>query len=416
MQHTAPFHWAVGIENTFIPQERPGLRALEEYELTQHYQLWRADIDRAAELGISHIRWGIPWYRVNPQPGRYVWDWVDEVLDYLVNQKGIQPILDLMHYGAPLWLENAFLNADYPQYVAEYAGAVAERYRDLVRYYTPLNEPTVNAAFCGRRGEWPPYLEGEDGYVKLLLPIIRGMVQTVETVRQADPEAIFVQVEALGWLWTEDERLQAEVERRLAHTYLAFDLFSGRVDTGHLLWPYLRQHGTTENDLAWLQERAVAVDVLGVNLYPWSGGELVMGPDGLAQRRGELNGYHLADVLRHTWQRYKLPMMITETSARRDVSGRSQWMDETISATAAVRAEGIPVTGYTWFPVMTMIDWEYRRTSKPLADYLLHLGLWDSAFDEDGVLQRHPTPLVEKFRRQVAQGSPRRLAKSEEGS
>jgi beta-glucosidase/6-phospho-beta-glucosidase/beta-galactosidase len=293
---------------------------------------------------------------------------------------------------------------------------VAERYRDLVRYYTPLNEPTVNAAFCGRRGEWPPYLEGEDGYVKLLLPIIRGMVQTVETVRQADPEAIFVQVEALGWLWTEDERLQAEVERRLAHTYLAFDLFSGRVDTGHLLWPYLRQHGTTENDLAWLQERAVAVDVLGVNLYPWSGGELVMGPDGLAQRRGELNGYHLADVLRHTWQRYKLPMMITETSARRDVSGRSQWMDETISATAAVRAEGIPVTGYTWFPVMTMIDWEYRRTSKPLADYLLHLGLWDSAFDEDGVLQRHPTPLVEKFRRQVAQGSPRRLAKSEEGS
>jgi beta-glucosidase/6-phospho-beta-glucosidase/beta-galactosidase len=406
----------VGIENTFIPQERPGLRALEEYELTQHYQLWRADIDRAAELGISHIRWGIPWYRVNPQPGRYVWDWVDEVLDYLVNQKGIQPILDLMHYGAPLWLENAFLNADYPQYVAEYAGAVAERYRDLVRYYTPLNEPTVNAAFCGRRGEWPPYLEGEDGYVKLLLPIIRGMVQTVETVRQADPEAIFVQVEALGWLWTEDERLQAEVERRLAHTYLAFDLFSGRVDTGHLLWPYLRQHGTTENDLAWLQERAVAVDVLGVNLYPWSGGELVMGPDGLAQRRGELNGYHLADVLRHTWQRYKLPMMITETSARRDVSGRSQWMDETISATAAVRAEGIPVTGYTWFPVMTMIDWEYRRTSKPLADYLLHLGLWDSAFDEDGVLQRHPTPLVEKFRRQVAQGSPRRLAKSEEGS
>jgi beta-glucosidase/6-phospho-beta-glucosidase/beta-galactosidase len=406
MYQTDTFHWAVGIENTFIPQERSGLRALEEYDLTQHYQLWCEDIDRAADLGVSLIRWGIPWYRVNPKPGRYDWAWVDEVLDYLVNQKGIQPIVDLMHYGTPLWLKNSFLNADYPQYVAEYAHKVAERYGRLVRYYTPLNEPTVNAEFCGRRGEWPPYLEGEAGYVKILLPIVRGMVRTTSAVREADPDAIFVQVEALGWGWTQDERLQAEVARRLAHTYLAFDLSTGRVDTAHLLWPYLRQHGVTEKNLAWLRERAGAVDVLGVNLYPWSGGEVVMGPDGRAQLRGELNGYHLADVLRQTWNRYHIPLMVTETSARRDVDGRSQWMEETITAVATVRAEDIPVVGYTWFPMMTMIDWEYRRTDKPLADYLLHLGLWDSAFDENGVLQREATPLVEKFRRYVAQGSP----------
>ncbi|MBK8129195.1 MAG: hypothetical protein IPK53_09850 [bacterium] len=69
--------------------------------------------------------------------------------------------------------------------------------------------------------------------------------RTVSTVREADPDAIFVQVEALGWGWTQDEQLQAEVAWRLAHTYLAFDLFTGRVDTTHLLWPYLRQHGVT---------------------------------------------------------------------------------------------------------------------------------------------------------------------------
>lgn len=406
MYQTDTFHWAVGIENTFIPQERSGLRALEEYCLTQHYQLWREDIDRAADLGVSHIRWGIPWYRVNPKPGQYDWDWVDEVLDYLVNQKGIQPIVDLMHYGTPLWLENSFLNADYPQYVAEYAHAVAERYGRLVRYYTPLNEPTVNAEFCGRCGEWPPYLEGEDGYVKVLLPIVRGMVRTTSAVREADPNAIFVQVEALGWGWTEDEQMQAEVARRLAHTYLAFDLFTGRVDTAHPLWPYLRQHGVTENDLAWLREQAGAVDVFGVNLYPWSGGEAVMGPDG-SQLRGELNGYHLADVLRYTWERYQIPLMITETSARRDVNGRARWMEETTTAVATVRTEGIPVVGYTWFPMITMIDWEYRRSDRPLADYLLHLGLWDSAFDKNGVLQREVTPLVEKYRRYVAQGNPK---------
>lgn len=400
------FHWAVGIENTFIPQAHPGLRPLEEYDLTQHYQLWREDIDRAASLGISHIRWGIPWYRVNPQPGRFDWGWVDKVLDYLVNTKGIQPILDLMHYGTPFWLENAFLNPDYPSHVADYAFAAAERYGHLIRYYTPLNEPTVNAEFCGRRGEWPPYLEGETGYLKVLLPIVRGMVHTTAAVRQADPDAVFVQVEAMGWFWSRDERLQAEVAQRLAHTCLAFDLFTGRVDPKHHLWPYLYQHGVTEDDLAWFSEQAAQVDVLGVNLYPWSGGEVVAGTNGRTRIAGELNGYHLADLLRHAWQRYRMPMMITETSARRDVNGRAQWMDETISAVASARAEGIPVTGYTWFPMMTMIDWEYRRTEEPLADYLLHLGLWDATFDEGGVLQRQPTALVDKFRRYVAQGYP----------
>lgn len=406
MNHSNDFHWAVGIENTFIPQERPGLRALEEYELTQHYRLWREDIDRAADLGVSHIRWGVPWYRVNPQPGQFEWGWVDEVLDYLVNRKGIAPIVDLMHYGTPLWMENAFLEPDYPQHVANYAHTFATRYGELVRYYTPLNEPTVNAEFCGLNGQWPPYLTGESGFVQVLLPIVRGMVLTTAAVRAADPDARFVQVEALGWVWTHDERLQERVETHLARTYLAFDLFTGRVDGNHLLTPFLLQHGAPQNDLIWLQEHAQQVDVLGVNLYPWSGGEWVMGEDGRPHKHGELNGYHLADVLRQAWQRYGLPLMVTETSAKRDIDGRAQWMDETIAAVGQVHGEGIPIIGYTWFPMMTMVDWRYRMEDRPLADYLLHLGLWDASFDEAGILQRHPTPLVERYRNYISSGLP----------
>ena len=403
MDHNVDFLWAVGIENTFIPQEKAGLRALEEYELTQHYQFWREDIDRAASLGVAAIRWGIPWYRVNPRPGVYDWAWVDEVLDYLVVQKGIQPIVDLMHYGTPLWLENSFLNADYPRLVADYAYEVARRYGDLVRYYTPLNEPGVNAEYAGRRGEWPPYLQGDRGYVATLMPIVHGMALTAEAIRAADPDAVLVQVEAFGWHWTKDPTVQPVVARLMAHTLLPFDLFTGRVDENHLLWPALLENGATETELAWLREHPSQVDVLGVNLYPWSGGRSV---SGTSRRFGELNGYHLADVLRFVWNRYQLPLMVTETSARRRVPGRAQWMDETITAVATVRAEGIPVVGYTWFPMMTMIDWAYRLTNRPLSRYLLHLGLWDSRFDKDGILQRHETPLVAQYRRYVAQGVP----------
>jgi beta-glucosidase len=428
------FYWAAGIENTFIPQRRAGLRSLDEYELTQHYQLWREDLDRIASLGVSHLRWGIPWYRVNPAPGRYQWQWVDDVLDYMINVKGIQPILDLVHYGTPQWLDNAFLNHDYPQRVAEYTAAVVERYGRMIRFYTPLNEPTVNADLCGLIGRWPPYLEGGDGYVKVLLQLIRGMVRTAATIRELQPDAVLVQVEALGLLWSRDPELAGLVAKGQAHHYLAFDLFTGRVDERHLLWPFLRQHGVGEHDLAWLQEHAVKVDILGVNLYPWSGGEVVM--YGRRQRplrlanlldlnfapwmmtekavtvqggphvRRRLTGYHLADVLRDAWARYQIPMMITETSARRDVAGRRQWMEETITAVQNIRGEGIPVVGYTWFPALTMIDWSYRSGRRPLAHYLLHLGLWDSELDEQGVLQRRPTELVEQYCRYVNAGPP----------
>ena len=31
-------HLGLGIEDTFVPQERPGERAIDEYELTEHYE------------------------------------------------------------------------------------------------------------------------------------------------------------------------------------------------------------------------------------------------------------------------------------------------------------------------------------------------------------------------------------------
>ena len=59
------------------------MRRLDEYELTQHYQYWREDLDLLARSGADSLRWGIPWYRVEPEPGRFEWDWVDRVVDHI---------------------------------------------------------------------------------------------------------------------------------------------------------------------------------------------------------------------------------------------------------------------------------------------------------------------------------------------
>ena len=106
-----PFRYGVGIEDTFIAFEEPGRRKLDEYELTQHYQFWQRDLALVAESGADTLRWGIPWYRVEPSPGVFRWDWVDRVVEAIAGH-GLTCMVDLMHYGTPLWLENSFLHPD----------------------------------------------------------------------------------------------------------------------------------------------------------------------------------------------------------------------------------------------------------------------------------------------------------------
>lgn len=392
------FVWCVGIEDTFVPEIRSGMRALDEYDLMQHYRLWQSDFDLAAELGVSHIRWGVPWYRVNPEPGKFEWKWIDQVLEYLVVKKGIQPIVDLMHYGTPLWLENSFINASYPERVAEYAFAFASRYKDLVRFYTPLNEPTVNAEFCGKRGEWPPYLVGNDGYVKLLIPVVRGTVLSARAIRDADADAILIQVEALGKAWTSDERLITLTTNWCEDRYLGYDLMTGTFSARSHLYGFLQQHGVTDNALCWFEDHAIKADVLGVNFYPISGGEFVTGADGKPELKIGLSANVVSEVLQSAWNRYKAPLMLTETGITAlQLAERKDWMDGTVTAVRQTINSGIPVVGYTWWPLFDMADWAYRLGTKPLTSYIFKGGLWTCKVDKAGVMTRSRNALADRY-------------------
>ncbi len=398
----AEFRWAVGIENTFIPHTRAGHRRLDEYELMDHYRLWRDDLDRAADLGISTIRYGIPWYKVNPRPGVFDWSWTDEVIEHLVVTKGLEPIVDLMHYGTPLWLDNHFVNASYPRRVAEYAERFAERYGSAVHSYTPLNEPAVTAAFCGRDGRWPPYLSGDDGFVKVLLSLAEGMVRTAEALRASRPDTTLVHVEDVGLTLAATRAMAGAAAEAQLDRLLPLDLACGKVTPGHPRYGWLVEHGADERQLALVADRAPRWDVLGVNFYPWSNRRISRARDGSTRARMvPTPAPSLADALRLVHGRYGLPLMVTETSATGTHLERARWMHETLGAVRQARSEGLPIVGYTWFPMFTMVEWKYRWSRKGLEEHLLHLGLYD-VLPRDGRMDREPTPLVDAYRRHVA--------------
>jgi beta-glucosidase len=368
------FVWAVGIENTFIGQtERIGERPLDEFALTHHYQYWREDLDRCASLGARAIRYGMPWYKVEPVKGQFDWQWADRAIDHACSL-GLEIIFDLMHYGVPFWLDNQFLNTDYEKHVADWAHAVAHRYRDRIRYHTPFNETLVCTEFAGLRGMWPPYLRGHDGQVKLLRNIARGMTLSIEAIRAARPDAVIVQVDAAGEVLPDTPDLQAQADIETAKTFVGSDLVVGFVDGKHILCDWLLRHGMSEADLDWHRSRPQVLDIVGTNYYPEvSQRKLVRYEDELLQRPISGRGEGMKRSIKQFAERYGKPVMVTESSLNGTIAERAQWLREAAVAVAEARAEGLPLVGFTWFPVLDLIDWVYRA-GRPFEDYITRMG------------------------------------------
>jgi beta-glucosidase/6-phospho-beta-glucosidase/beta-galactosidase len=396
------FLWASGIEDTFVPQTRPGHRALDEYQLLGHYQHWREDLALGCELGLKAIRWGVPWYRVEPLPGEFDWRWTDEVIPYLVEELGITPIIDLMHYGCPFWMYHEFINPDYPALVARYAAAFAERYGRWVRWYTPLNEPLVNSAWCGQRGIWPPYLRGDRGYLRVMLQLARGIQQTVNALKAVDPEAVMFHVEATGISRSGEADFQPRVAREQVRGFLCYDLITGRVTPEHPLFDWLTtENGFTPKELAAIALNPIALDVIGLNFYPqWSTKEIRRDKHGKpVYKVVDKTGTGFARLVETYYDRYQAPIVITETSARGSSKVRMNWLDTSLAAIKEMRGRGVPVLGYTWFPMFTMFDWKYRLGRAPLEKYRLELGFYRLG----SVAHRwEKTDLVERWRSYVS--------------
>ena len=399
------FLWSAGIEDTFIVDPWPATgRTLDEYELTGHYEHALEDIGLMRELGVRVTRYGIPWHRINPARGKWVWDWTDRSLNYLL-EMGIEPIVDLVHYGVPEWINGAFLNPDFPEHMAEYAARVAERFKGRIFGYTPLNEPRITAWYCGKLGWWPPYRKGWRGFAEVMLGICRGIVRSVEALGGVDPEIVPVHVDATDLYETVDRSLKHEVKRRQEIVFLALDLISGKIVSGHPLHDWLLGLGVSEEKLDWFKEHAIELPVIGINLYPmYSRKILAASARGLRIRMP----YSSAEIVERLgemyWQRYRRPLLIAETASVGSVKRRQEWLESSVAAVGKLRARGVAMVGYTWWPMLGIVTWAYRQGTNPTEYYLKRMGLWDLDPRPGAGLQRIKTPLVDIYRKIVAAG------------
>ena len=362
-----PELWA-GAECTV---NRVGERYLDQLELNGHAR--RAeDLELFKWLGVAAVRYPVLWERTAPGELRDAdWSWPDARLGGL-RELGIRPIVGLLHHGSGP-RHTSLADADFPEKLSAYARAVAERY-PWVEDYTPVNEPLTTARFSGLYGLWYPHGRDDRTFARALLTQLRGVVLAMREVRAVNPAARLVQTEDVGRSFSTNRlRYQAEFENE--RRWLTFDLLSGRVTRGHAMWDYLRWAGVSRRDIEWFVENACPPSVVGVNYYVTSerfldervgrypphthggnGRDAYADVEAVRVRAEGLSGARA--VLSEVWERYGLPLAVTEAHMGCTRDEQMRWLAELWADACSLGAEGANVLAVTAWAVFGSYDWD----------------------------------------------------------
>lgn len=355
-------------------------RVRDEYfsQLERNGHAGRAcDIDRFASLGIRAIRYPILWERTAPNGlDEADWTWPDERLPAL-RAAGITPIAGLLHHGSGP-RHTSLVDPGFAEELAAYAGAVAARYPWL-EYYTPVNEPCTTARFAGLYGVWYPHGRDDRTFLQALLNQCRATVLSMRAIRAVNPHAKLVQTDDLGKTYS-TPKLAHVAEFYNERRWLAWDLLCGMVGPDHKLWDYLLRSGIAAEEFLWFRANPCPPDVIGVNYYVTSERWLDHRPGRYPEHhRGVADGIPCADIeasrvlatptagiaplLGEVWERYGLPMAVTEAHIDANREDQLRWLLEIWEGAQQARANGADVRAVTVWSLLGSFDWNCLVTA-----------------------------------------------------
>jgi dTDP-4-dehydrorhamnose reductase len=325
------------------------------------------DLQRFAELGVKALRYPVLWERAGPErPGAYDFSWSDTRLAEL-QRLGIRPILGLLHHGSgPSY--TSLIDPELPRHFADYARAVAERYPH-VEDWTPVNEPLTTARFAGLYGHWFPHGRDEATFLACLVTEIEATIAAMRAIRQVTPGARLVQTDDVGDNYGTPE-MQPLVDHYNARRWLGWDLLAGRVAEDHYYWPWIEDAGLTDRVKAICADPCPP-DIIGVNHYITSDRFL----DHRVERYPDLKkpeiGFHdftaarvmdppppgLGSVLRQAWERYGIPVAVTESHLGCTREEQMRWLAESWNTCLRLKGEGVNVHALTAWALLGNYDW-----------------------------------------------------------
>jgi beta-glucosidase len=344
-----------------------------------HYHRYKEDVVLMAELGLDAYRFSVSWPRVIPNgvgpvnpAGLAFYDrLVDELLDH-----DITPHVTLYHWDLPQALEDA---GGWPvrstaEAFAEYAGIVAERLGDRVRYFATLNEPYVVSHLGYRIGIHAPGRREPRAALAAAHHLLVAHGLAVEQLRSAAPGA------AVGIVLDFDPQHPtsghpldlelAQVNHDHSNRWFLDPITGhGYPAEGIKTWGWELSE-VLDGDLALI---AAPIDFLGVNYYsrsvvrsPLLPALEVTSPPERTTMGWEVYPRGLTDVLEFVASRTgELPLFISENGAAYPLHPgdptadpeRVHFLQRHLMAALTALERGVPLAGYFVWSLLDNFEW-----------------------------------------------------------
>lgn len=348
-------------------------------EACDSYHKWREDIALMKEIGLKSYRFSISWSRVIPQEGivnpkgvKFYSDFVDGLLE-----AGIEPMITLYHWDLPMWAyEKGGWESDISEDFRFFAKVMTEALSDRAKWWITFNEPQVFVGACFTLGNGAPFKKlDENGIGKVSRHVMLAHGKAVMAIREAAKQPVKVGFAQAAKCFTPWGPSEEEIEEARYHTMDGYVTVRGNIwwtdpmvlgQAPDSLKPHLQA-----GDLEIIHQ---PLDFFGFNCYQslnYTESYKFNPPTPRGLPLTAMNWRISPEVLywiaRFFYERYKLPMVITENGmANLDfvmMDGKvhdPQRCDFIIRYLAGVKKaveEGIPILGYQYWSIMDNYEW-----------------------------------------------------------
>jgi hypothetical protein len=300
-----------------------------QLEITGHAQQLESDYRLfREEFGLRLFRDGAWLARSYPSPGTFDWSHLDRLAE--VSRREVY--LSLCHYEWLPWItEEDLWCGRVIGLMAEFAGAVATRYRGRFAAYVPVVESGYWTAMMTDWGRWWPAVRGgkRRRWWELYTVVGRMLVAMARACREADPETPI----ALNEPWAWHPHVSLHDQARPFYTLLGREDPAAARETGIQDWG---------GDPSLLQ-------IVGLNFY---------------NNWGVDQGWPLSRLIleaRREFPDQRLIMGETGNCHFSHCFTVKAWLELLDEQVGQANAEGARLEAVTWAPILTLGDFDWGR-------------------------------------------------------
>lgn len=194
---TSSFQIEGGIKNDIYDWEKEGRFKNNGYNpqiknATDHWNLWKSDFKILKELGLNSYRFSLEWARIEPQPGVFNQEAIDQyriMVDKLL-EYNITPMMTLHHFTHPGWFHqrSPWHHSRSVESFLRFSEHIIPYFSETVPLIVTINEPLVWLLAAYGDAKFPPGFKDYDKMMAALFNMLTAHKEVYDMIKDLNKD------------------------------------------------------------------------------------------------------------------------------------------------------------------------------------------------------------------------------------